>query len=313
MYIHTYAYAYICTRIHMRIYDTVQTRWRMASETQNLCTNMYTHTHVHACMCISIHIHMQIFTYMHVHTHMHTYKYAHTYNVCICTHASTPGTTALQWLRKELMQTPESPHVSFVRRNQPYLAPLMLGFYCTHFLRHHWYPCTPHPLFPTYPRTVRGPRQVRFYCSTLINTTECTTRRSFTVALCVVVERLEGKQRCTRAPVGEHTGRQAREWPRDCSRETKGQQRTAKPRSNPSHHHNSAAPRQHPLICTSAEPIHPVHGPPKLLATEVIPQNESHLCHFRGSNSIVRGCNGPARLLTDSRMHIFILMPTQFP
>jgi len=130
---YTYAYAYICTRIHMRIYDTVQTCWRMASETQNLCTNMYTHTHTHeyTCMCISIHIHMQIFTYMHVHTHIHTYKYTRTYNVYIFTHASMPGTTALQRLRKELMQTPEAPHVSFVRRNQPYLAPPMLGLYCT--------------------------------------------------------------------------------------------------------------------------------------------------------------------------------------
>jgi len=29
---------------------------------------------------------------------------------------------------------------------------------------------------------------------------------------CVVVERLEGKQRCSRAAVGEHAGLQAREW-----------------------------------------------------------------------------------------------------
>ena len=33
----------------------------------------------------------------------------------------------------------------------------MLGLDCTNFLRHQ-YPSTPHPLFPTYPRTVRGPR-----------------------------------------------------------------------------------------------------------------------------------------------------------
>jgi len=35
--------------------------------------------------------------------------------------------------------------------------------------------------------------------------------RSFTMATCVVVGRLEGKQRCSRAPVGEHAGRQTRE------------------------------------------------------------------------------------------------------
>ena len=34
--------------------------------------------------------------------------------------------------------------------------------------------------------------------------------RSFTMAPCVVVERLEGKQRCSRAEVSEHAGIQAR-------------------------------------------------------------------------------------------------------
>jgi len=38
--------------------------------------------------------------------------------------------------------------------------------------------------------------------------------RSFTIAPCVVVERLEGKQRCSRAPVDEHAGLQAREYPK---------------------------------------------------------------------------------------------------
>ena len=36
----------------------------------------------------------------------------------ICTHASTPGTTARQRAREELMQTQEALYVSFVRRNQ---------------------------------------------------------------------------------------------------------------------------------------------------------------------------------------------------
>jgi len=58
-----------------------------------------------------------------------------------------------------------------------------------------------------------------------------------------------------------------------CSRETKGRQRTTKPRSSPSHHHDSAPPRQHPRICTGAELIHPVDVPPKLPATEAILQN----------------------------------------
>jgi len=45
-------------------------------------------------------------------------------------------------------------------------------------------------------------------------------------------------------------------------------------RSSPSHNHDSVAPRQHPLICTGAGPMHPVHGQPMSLAIKVIPRNE---------------------------------------
>jgi len=42
----------------------------------------------------------------------------------------------------------------------------------------------------------------------------------------------------------------------------------------PSHNHDSAAPRQHPLICTGAGLIHPVHGQPMSLATKAIHRNK---------------------------------------
>jgi len=93
----------------------------------------------------------------------------------------------------------------------------MQGLHCTHFLKHQ-YPSTPYPLFPTYPRTVRGPRAsavLLFYTEKMnrVHSSE-EAPRSFTIAPCVVVERLEGKQRCSRAAVGEHEGIQAREWSR---------------------------------------------------------------------------------------------------
>jgi len=50
-------------------------------------------------------------------------------------------------------------------------------------------------------------------------------------------------------------------------RGTTDKRRTTTTNSNSSHHHDSALPRLQPLICTGAEPIHPVHGPPKLRAT----------------------------------------------
>jgi len=58
-----------------------------------------------------------------------------------------------------------------------------------------------------------------------------------------------------------------------CSREMNAQRRTTKPHSSSSHHRDSAPPKQHPLICTGAEPIHLVHGRLRLPATEAIPRN----------------------------------------
>ena len=148
--------------------------------------NKYTYTHAYT------YINARLYTYIHTHT------YAHTYNMYICTHASTPGTEAFQRLREELIQRPEALHVSFVQHNQPHLAPPMLGLCCTRFLRHQ-YPSIPHPLFPTYPRKVRGLRAsaaafLLFYTDQMnrVHSSE-EAPRSFTMAPCVVVERLEGK------------------------------------------------------------------------------------------------------------------------
>ena len=59
----------------------------------NRYTRVHAYTYIHACL------------YTYIHTHIH----AHTCNMYICTHANTPGTTALQRLREELMQMPELP------------------------------------------------------------------------------------------------------------------------------------------------------------------------------------------------------------
>ena len=51
-------------------------------------------------------------------------------------------------------------------------------------------------------------------------------------------------------------------------------ERQPNPRNSPSHNHDSAAPRQHTLICTGAGPIHPVHAQPMSLATKAISRNK---------------------------------------
>jgi len=70
------------------------------------------------------------------------------------------------------------------------------------------------------------------------------------MAPCVVVERLEGNQQYSRAPVGEHAEVQAQDAECGC--------------------HEKQEVRQHPLIYTGAGPIHPVHGPLRLPATKAI-------------------------------------------
>ena len=141
----------------------------------------------------------------------------------------------------------------------------MQRLHCTHFLKHQ-YPSTPHPLFPTYPRTVCGPRAsaVLLIYTDQMNKVHSSEEapRSFKMAPCVVVEKLEEKQRCSRATVSE--------------------QEQPTPASSPSRNHDSAAPRQHPLICTGAELIHPVDGRPSRWPQRRSPETRSQLCHFRG-------------------------------
>jgi len=165
---------------------------------------MYKYIHT----CIYIHIYMS--------AHIHTYAYIHTH-IQKCTHERTQA-------RLERRRGREHARSCCRRRNfctslsfdaiKPHFAPPIQGLHCTHFLKHQ-YPSTPHLLFPTYPRTVCGPRAsadlLIYICQmNRVHSSE-EAPRTFTMAPCIVVERLEGKQRCSRAAVGEHVGIQARE------------------------------------------------------------------------------------------------------
>jgi len=203
MHTHTYAHEHTCACM------TPSTRWSTDTKTHNLCTNMHIHTHTHVYTHIHIHMHthMHIYTYIHVRTHTHIHIHIHTHTKCTC--ARTPA-------RLERRRGSEGAG-SWCRRREPctsllfdaikqHLAPPMLRLQCTHFLRHQ-YPSTPHPLFPTFPRTVRRPRAsavLLFYTDPMnrVHSSE-EAPRSFTMAPCVIVERLEGKQWYSRAPVDE--------------------------------------------------------------------------------------------------------------
>jgi len=162
----------------------------------------HTHTHVYKRIDVRIHTHMHIYTCIHVRAHTHIHIYTHTHTKC------TYERTQARLERRRGSERARS------RCRCRKLCTSLLLLHCTHFLKHQ-YPSTPHPLFATYPRTVRGPRAspvLLFYTDQIkrVHSSE-EAPRSFTTAPCVVVERLEGEQRCIRAAVSEHAGIQARE------------------------------------------------------------------------------------------------------
>jgi len=158
---------------------------------------------------------MHIFTYIHVRTHTHVHMYTHTHTQCTHerTHARLERRRGSECAMSRCRERKLCTSLSF-DAIKPHFAPPMQGLHGTHFLKHQ-YPSTPHPIFPTYPRTVRRLRAsaVSLFYTDHMNRVHSYEEapRSFTMAPCVVVKRLEEKQRRSRAAVSEHAGIQARE------------------------------------------------------------------------------------------------------
>ena len=221
-------------------------------------TNTYTHAHaytyIHACL------------YTCIHTHIHT----HTCNMYICTHTSTPGTTALQ----QIARRADADAGSSARLFHSTQSTIFSTFNARTSLYPHPetpIPLNPPPPLPNIPQNSSQTADAQFYCSTLINTTECMTLKKLPAQLhngpLHSCRKIRG-----RAAVQQSLSRRARRNPSPrmikvtVHEETEVNEKTTKPCNSPSRNHDSAAPRQHPLICTGAGPIHPVHGPPKLRA-----------------------------------------------
>ena len=123
---HTHTYAQEYTRASMTLLKHAEEwllRLKIYAQT---CIHIHIHMYIHACvypyiyLCRYIHICMFINTRTHTHirthiqhVHMHTRK--HAWN-------DSAAATA-----RGADETPEAPHVSFVRHNQPHLAHPMLG------------------------------------------------------------------------------------------------------------------------------------------------------------------------------------------
>ena len=160
---------------------------------------------------------MHIYTYI-MSAHIRTYTYIHTHMKCTCerTQARLERRRGSERTRSRCRRRKLCTSLSF-DAIKPHFAPPMQGLHCTHYLKQQ-YPSTPLPLFPTYPRRVRGPwaSAVLLFYTDQMNRVHSSEEapRSFTMAPCAVAERLEGKQRCSRAAASGHAGIQARELSR---------------------------------------------------------------------------------------------------
>jgi len=158
-------------------------------------------------MCISAwmykYIHTCISSVTYIYTCLHTYTYTH---IHIYTHTHTKCTYERTQARLERQRSSERARNRCRERKlcmsllfdaiKPHFAPSMQGLHCTQFLKHQ-YPSTPHSLFPTLPRTVRGLRasaNFLFYTDQMNRVHRLEEApRNFTMVPCVVVQRLEEK------------------------------------------------------------------------------------------------------------------------
>jgi len=135
----------------------------------------HTHTHVYNRIDVQIHTHMHIYTYIHVCTHTHIHIYTHTHTKCTYerTKARLERQRGSERARSHCRCRKLCTSLSF-DAIKPHFAPPIQGLHCIHFLRHSYH-STPHPLFPTYPRTVRGPRAsaVLLFYTDLMNRVTC--------------------------------------------------------------------------------------------------------------------------------------------
>ena len=138
--------------------------------------------YLHTCTYIHIYMSAHIHTYTYIHTHIQNVHMKRTQARLERRHSSERARSRCRprKLCTSLSFDAIKPH--FAPPNKDFIVPTSCSSNTS----------IPHPLFLAYPTTVRS-------------------LRSFTMALCVVVERLKGKQRCSRAAVSEYAGIQAQE------------------------------------------------------------------------------------------------------
>jgi len=198
---HTYIHTHICIRIHM--HKNIHAHLWHCSNTHihaGVYPFMYKCRYIHICMFIHTHAYTNIRTHIH-HVHLHTRKHAWNDSAA----ATVRGADTDAGSSTRLFRSTQS--TTFSTSNaRTSLYPL---------------PETPIILNPPFhlPNIPQNSLQTASSAVLLFHTDQHNrlhkseeVPHSFTMPLCVVVQTLEGKQRCSRAPVGDHAGHRAREW-----------------------------------------------------------------------------------------------------
>jgi len=108
---------------------------------------------------------------------------------------------------------------------------------------------------------------------------------SFTMAPCVVVERLEGKQQCGRAPVGEHAEVQAQDAECGCHEQQEVNEKRPKPRNSPLYNHDSTADNICSSILVRGRSIRSMARSGRQ-PRRPLPRKDSHFRHFGGLSRV---------------------------
>jgi len=267
-------YAQICIHIHIQMYI-------------NACIYMYIHT------CIYIHIYMSTigdhFWSSLWFSNKHHYLSCQHTHIHICTHKHTKCTYARKQARLERFYSSDWTRSLSIRRKlrtslsfdaNNHIYHLQCGLHCTHFLRHQ-YLSTLQSLFPTYPRTVHGPRILGGRGFTVPNWSIPQSAPLWGSSAHIHNDPLRSCRKIGgKTVVQKSHSRRTRRTPRlrmtkvtvhEKQEVTENNQVPQQPITQSRHRSVQTTSAN---LCTGAGPIHPVYVQPMSLATEVITRNE---------------------------------------
>jgi len=260
---YTHPYTHACIYTYICIYTYVHNLQRMCRRCvrwcqRNICityTNaLVLRTPVLKCMQHSLQKNAHIYVYTYTHMHTRTYPHEYTY-ACM-----TPSKHAEERLLRLTIYSQICIHVHIHMYIHAYVYMYLYTCIYIHiYTSVHMHTCT-------YIHT-RVLHVHMHACKHVRNDGAAATARQ---------AKLDAKKLCpSPCPLQSGGGSPSvANSPIARPRGTTDKRRTTTTNSSSSHHYDSAPPTLQLLICTGAEPIHPVHGPPKLRATEATSRNE---------------------------------------